>query len=71
MRAFRDVFLRRYASGGWLVGVYYRAAPTACRLLATRPGLIRLLRPVLFQIARWAQFAIDRKARARCSKAPE
>jgi hypothetical protein len=71
LRAFRDMFLRRHPSGHWLIGWYYQAAPTVCRVLAARPGLIRLLRPVLFQIARCAQFAIDRKARARCSKTPE
>jgi hypothetical protein len=39
LRMFRDRVLRRHATGRWLIGTYYRAAPRLCVALERYPWL--------------------------------
>lgn len=50
LRLFRDRILRPYASGRWLIGAYYRTAPTVCRILERWPRLQPIVRVMLAPI---------------------
>lgn len=61
LRAFRDLYLRRSASGRWLVGAYYSVSPTLCTWLETKPTVLGLVRPMLMALARAASAAVRRR----------
>lgn len=66
LKAFRDRLLRPYAMGRWLIGLYYRTAPTFCRALERRPWLQPVVRAILKPIA-WMvdrAFGCDRSEHA-------
>lgn len=50
LRMFRDCVLRPYAIGRWLIGTYYRTAPTVCRILERWPWLQPIVRVMLTPI---------------------
>jgi hypothetical protein len=58
LRAFRDLYLRRSASGRWFVGAYYATSPALCCWLETRPRAIRALRWLLKGLASAAGAAV-------------
>lgn len=51
LKAFRDRLLRPYTVGRWLIGVYYRTAPTFCKVLERWPSLQPVARVILRPIA--------------------
>ena len=56
LRAFRDEVLRRYATGRQLIVLYYRTAPTVCKVLkhwpALQPFTWVILRPIAWMLHR-------------------
>ena len=61
LRAFRDLYLRRWACGRWFVGAYYRFSPRLCTWLKTQPLAIGASRWLLTMLARVASAAVHRK----------
>ena len=51
LRAFRDVCLRRTATGRWSIGFYYRHSPALCAMLQDRPRSVAVLGAMLRAIA--------------------
>lgn len=47
LRMFRDRVLRPYTMGRWLIGAYYRTAPTVCQILERWPRLRPIVRVML------------------------
>lgn len=58
LRMFRDRVLRPYATGRWLIGVYYKTAPSVCAMLERWPWLQPIVRTILRPIARVAGHAL-------------
>jgi hypothetical protein len=61
LRAFRDLYLRRYFAGRWVIGAYYRKSPQLCDWMKGRPRALKVVRVALGWIARLARVAVTRK----------
>ena len=64
LRLFRDVVLRKTATGRSVIAIYYRLSRPACTWLATWPTLVACLVPLLRLAASLARFGVKRHVNA-------
>ena len=61
LRAFRDLYLRRFVLGRWLIGRYYRVSPLVCRWLARNPTVFVVVKSPIRIAAQLAALAVRSK----------
>lgn len=61
LRAFRDLYMRRTATGRWLIRTYYRQGPALCELLGRHRRLLQGVRACVRLAAKAAAWANARR----------